>query len=127
MKVCLKMSTTHSTEPRIRRADESEAAALTALALTAKQHWGYAPKDIERWRPDLRVTGPDIASKPTFVVDVENGCRGPREVRRTAASAPSPNTSGRPHRAECVPLLAQCAALRNRVGDLAECALSRAA
>jgi len=57
---------------RIRRARESEASALSALAVTSKQYWGYSPQDIERWRPLLAVSPQDIASNPTFVAEVEN-------------------------------------------------------
>jgi len=57
---------------QIRRARESEASALSALALNSKQYWGYSFQDIERWRPLLAVSSRDIASKPTFVAEVEN-------------------------------------------------------
>src|SRR5215216_3158438 len=57
---------------QIRRARESEASVLSALALRTKQHWGYAREDIERWRPFLTVSTEDIASKPTFVAEVES-------------------------------------------------------
>lgn len=57
---------------RIRRARQSEASALSALALNSKQFWGYSPEDIERWRPLLAVSPRDIASKPTFAAEVEN-------------------------------------------------------
>src|SRR5450432_2307395 len=61
---------------QIRRARESEAAALSALALISKQYWGYSPQDIEKWRPNLAVSAQDIASKPTFVAEVENAAVG---------------------------------------------------
>ena len=61
---------------RIRRARESEASALSALAVTSKQYWGYSPQDIERWRPLLAVSPKDIASNPTFVAEVENEAVG---------------------------------------------------
>jgi ribosomal protein S18 acetylase RimI-like enzyme len=61
---------------RIRRARESEAAALSALAVTSKQYWGYSPQDIEQWRPLLTVSAMEIASKPTFVAEVENEAVG---------------------------------------------------
>jgi ribosomal protein S18 acetylase RimI-like enzyme len=57
---------------RIRRAHESEASALSALAVISKQYWGYTPQDIERWSPLLAVSSHDIASKPTLVAEVEN-------------------------------------------------------
>ena len=57
---------------RIRRALESEAPALSALALEAKQYWPYSPEDIERWRPLLAVTAADIAANPTFVAELDD-------------------------------------------------------
>ena len=56
----------------IRRAGQTEASALSELALNAKRHWGYLSEDIERWRPFLVVSADDIAAKPTFVAEVEN-------------------------------------------------------
>ena len=61
-----------STDMQIRRARGSEASALSALAVAAKQHWSYAPEDIERWHPLLTVTPDDIASRPAFVAEVES-------------------------------------------------------
>jgi ribosomal protein S18 acetylase RimI-like enzyme len=61
---------------RIRRARESEAPALSALAVLSKQYWGYSPQDIERWRPLLAVSSQDIASKPTFVAELVNEIAG---------------------------------------------------
>ena len=57
---------------QIRRARASEASVLSALAVLSKQYWGYSPQDIERWRPLLVVSSQDIASKPTFVAELEN-------------------------------------------------------
>ena len=61
---------------QIRRARASEASALSALALAAKQHWRYAPEDIERWRHLLTVTEDDLASRPAFVAETERGAVG---------------------------------------------------
>jgi len=61
---------------RIRRARKSEAHALTRLAVEAKRYWGYAPEDIERWRPLLAVVPDDVTSKPTFVAEVDNKVAG---------------------------------------------------
>ena len=61
---------------RIRRARESEAAALSELAVISKQYWGYSPQDIEQWRPLLAVSAQDIASKPAFVAEVEDEAVG---------------------------------------------------
>jgi GNAT superfamily N-acetyltransferase len=60
----------------IRRALESEALALSALAVDAKQYWPYSSRDIERWRPLLRVTAADIAANPTFVAEMEGAVVG---------------------------------------------------
>jgi ribosomal protein S18 acetylase RimI-like enzyme len=60
----------------IRRARESEATALSALAFDSKQYWGYSPQDVERWLPGLIVSSNDIASKPTFVAEIENEVAG---------------------------------------------------
>ena len=57
---------------QIRRARESEASALSALAIAAKQFWGYSSEDIERWRPLLTISALDVASKPVFVAEIEN-------------------------------------------------------
>ena len=57
---------------RIRRAHESEASVLSALAVEAKQLWGYSSDDMERWRPLLAICAHDIASKTTFVAEIEN-------------------------------------------------------
>jgi GNAT superfamily N-acetyltransferase len=61
---------------RIRRAQESEASALSALALDAKRQWGYAPQDIARWRPQLAISARDISSKPTFVAEIDDQIAG---------------------------------------------------
>ena len=61
---------------QIRRARASEASALSALALAAKQHWSYAPEDIERWRPLLTVTADDLAARPAFVAELESEVGG---------------------------------------------------
>jgi ribosomal protein S18 acetylase RimI-like enzyme len=60
----------------IRRAREFEAVALSALAFDSKQHWGYSPQDIKRWLPGLIVSSHDIASKPTFIAEIENEVAG---------------------------------------------------
>jgi GNAT superfamily N-acetyltransferase len=55
----------------IRRALESEAPALSALAFDAKQYWRYSPQDIERWGPHLALSAADIAANPTFVAELD--------------------------------------------------------
>jgi xanthine dehydrogenase accessory factor len=58
-----------SRRPRasIRRARPGEAAAINALVLRAKAHWGYAREQIEAWRVDLEVGADDLARRPCFV------------------------------------------------------------
>ncbi len=41
---------------RIRRADEADAEALTAVAHAAKLYWGYPERWIELWREQLTIT-----------------------------------------------------------------------
>ena len=60
----------------IRHARASEAAALSELALAAKQHWGYAIEDVERWRPLLALREAELLSRPTFVAEVEQDIAG---------------------------------------------------
>jgi GNAT superfamily N-acetyltransferase len=45
---------------------------LTAIALAAKQHWGYPASWIDAWRPELTFTPEEILAHPTFQA-VESG------------------------------------------------------
>ena len=70
---------------QIRPARASEASVLSRLAVAAKEHWRYAPEDIERWRPLLTVTENELASRPAFVAEVDSEIAGfyllaPREA-----------------------------------------------
>jgi GNAT superfamily N-acetyltransferase len=56
---------------RIRRAEPHEAEALSCLARSAKQGWGYAAEVVARWREDLQVSAEHIAGLPCFVIDQE--------------------------------------------------------
>lgn len=47
-------------EVRIRPARAAEHARLSAIAIEAKCHWGYAPELIDGWRADLAVTPAQI-------------------------------------------------------------------
>lgn len=60
----------------IRRAETSEAAALTAIAHEAKRHWGYPEEWIELWKPALTVTPEFIARHEVFVTQVEGEVAG---------------------------------------------------
>ena len=56
---------------KIRAAMETEAQALSALAMQAKAHWGYAGEALERWQAQLTLSPADIRGKPTFVATIE--------------------------------------------------------
>jgi GNAT superfamily N-acetyltransferase len=53
----------------IRRAEASEAEALSAIARASKAHWPYAPEQIEAWREDLTLSVQQVVAYPTFVVE----------------------------------------------------------
>jgi N-acetylglutamate synthase-like GNAT family acetyltransferase len=54
---------------KIRRASADDAAALTALAIRSKRHWGYDDSLIELWRDDLTFTPEAIARKTVLVAE----------------------------------------------------------
>lgn len=62
--------------PVIRRAQPQDAAALTQIALAAKQSWGYPDEWMAQWRPDLTVTPGYIGSSPVWVAEVEGAPAG---------------------------------------------------
>ncbi|MES2072989.1 MAG: GNAT family N-acetyltransferase [Pseudomonadota bacterium] len=53
----------------IRRAVAADAPALTALALRAKQYWGYSPAQMEAWREDLRISADMLLGMPGYVLE----------------------------------------------------------
>jgi len=57
---------------KIRAAMETEAEVLSALAMRAKAHWGYADQALERWQAQLAISPADIRGKPTFVATIED-------------------------------------------------------
>jgi GNAT superfamily N-acetyltransferase len=61
---------------RIRRALEGEAAALTAIAVQAKAHWGYTGAQLAAWREELTILPGTVASCPTCVAENESGLVG---------------------------------------------------
>src|SRR5215831_4000276 len=61
---------------QIRRAMPDEAAALTALAHAAKQHWNYPASWIESWKSDLTLTPDFIAHHEVFVAIVDGAIAG---------------------------------------------------
>lgn len=60
----------------IRRASEGEASELSALAMAAKAHWGYAEELLCEWRPQLSITRQEIRSRPTFVITARGSIAG---------------------------------------------------
>jgi GNAT superfamily N-acetyltransferase len=69
----------------IRRAVAGEAAALSALALRSKAHWGYGERFLERVRPLLIFTEADLAGSPVYVLSVDGDAMG---VYRLSGSPP---------------------------------------
>jgi GNAT superfamily N-acetyltransferase len=57
---------------KIRLARTDEVQLLSAIALQAKAHWGYPAETLRLWEAQLIVTAEDVASKPTYVGEVEN-------------------------------------------------------
>jgi GNAT superfamily N-acetyltransferase len=55
----------------IRKAALSEATALSSLAMEAKAHWGYSKQTLEGWERELEISPSDIASKPTYVGEID--------------------------------------------------------
>jgi hypothetical protein len=60
----------------IRRASESEAGELSALAIAAKAHWGYASELLREWRSELSITRQQVRSRPTFVLMAQGSLAG---------------------------------------------------
>lgn len=64
------------------RTDDAEV--LTEIAFAAKQHWGYPPDWIRRWKRDLTICAEYIAQHPTFVALIEGESVGFGAVRKKA-------------------------------------------
>lgn len=62
-----------------------DAARLTELAFTAKQHWGYPNRWIENWRGQLTVTAEFVGSHETFLAVVDKQTVGFYALRRKDA------------------------------------------
>lgn len=85
--------------PLFRRALPQEAAALTQIALTAKQSWGYPAEWMAEWRPDLTIAPGYIAGSPVWVAEAEHRCRllparCLSEVLRAAPETPAKEVAG---------------------------------
>ncbi len=71
----------------IRRAQPSEAKALTALAHAAKRNWGYPEAWIERWRPALTFTPESISKHPIYVAHEDGALAGVAAIMVRGARA----------------------------------------
>ena len=60
----------------IRRADPSEAEALSAIARASKMHWGYPPEWLEQWRDALTLRPDFIRDHPVFVGALDGRAAG---------------------------------------------------
>ena len=67
----------HSSDnPRIRRAQPSEAGALSELAVRSKAHWGYDAAFMARCREALRVDPANIGRYSYFVAECDGALLG---------------------------------------------------
>lgn len=55
---------------QFRKAEASDAPALSELALRSKAFWGYAPAQLEAWRADLTLSPLWISLHPTYVAEI---------------------------------------------------------
>ena len=55
----------------LRPASAGDAQDLSAIALAAKRHWGYAQELLEEWRAQLTLSPADIAARPTWVATID--------------------------------------------------------
>ncbi len=62
--------------PVFRRAQPEDAAALTQIALAAKQSWGYPDEWMAQWRADLTVAPGYIGGSPVWVAELEGAPAG---------------------------------------------------
>ncbi len=60
----------------IRTALPSEASSLSAVAWSAKAHWGYPAEVLEGWRAELSPTEDSINSAPTLVAEFDGTIAG---------------------------------------------------
>ncbi len=61
---------------QIRRAHQSEASALTSIALASKAHWQYTPAQLAAWRDDLFISPDAVSANPTYVAIVDSAIVG---------------------------------------------------
>ena len=60
----------------IRRSLPEEAPALTQIALSAKQYWGYPEHWIKHWEPDLTISEDFIRNNQVYVAEDSGEIRG---------------------------------------------------
>ena len=61
---------------QVRNARSDDCAAITAIAMRAKGHWGYPASWLEEWRNDLTFTPELLASTVTLVAEQEGQVLG---------------------------------------------------
>lgn len=55
---------------QFRKAEASDAPALSELAFRSKAHWGYTPVQLEAWRDALTLSPLWISQHPTHVAEI---------------------------------------------------------
>lgn len=61
---------------QFRKAEASDAPALSELAFRSKAHWGYAPAQLEAWREDLTLSPSWVSLHPTYVAEIGDRIAG---------------------------------------------------
>lgn len=62
--------------PRIVRCRAADAQRLTAIAHAAKRYWGYAERQLVRWRAELTVTPQQVERDEIWAADFGAGAIG---------------------------------------------------
>ena len=60
----------------VRAARRGEAAALSALALRSKGHWGYSPEFLEACRAELTLRDEQLAAQRAHVAEIDGAVVG---------------------------------------------------
>ncbi|MBA3651051.1 MAG: GNAT family N-acetyltransferase [Chthoniobacterales bacterium] len=68
---------------QIIRAQPTDAPGLSAIAFTAKAHWGYPAHWLEQWRDQLTITSDFIAANETFKATIAERAVGFHALLRT--------------------------------------------
>ena len=75
---------TDSPSVTYRRAEPADAAALGAIARSAKAHWGYPVEWLDAWAPELTVAPRFLERHPAWVAEAEGEPVGFAAVRQTS-------------------------------------------